>query len=85
MQEQVQNEQGGKRQARIIVHGDPLGPDDAQVTCRLSAAFREKDIKYQTRDKRRDEGDQAADIDYRVLGNAFHKPILAEGALMVIP
>jgi hypothetical protein len=76
VQEQVDDEQCCEYETCVIVHRDPLVTGNTQIggpAASPSATFREDKIEHQPRDKRRDEGDQAADINKSVNGNAFQK------------
>lgn len=76
VKEQVDNQQDSKCQARVIVHCDPLVSWYAKVSnpaAPPSAAFRENEIQHKPGDQRRDEGDQAANIDKCVDGYAFQR------------
>ena len=76
VQEQVEDEQGGEKQARGIVHGYPLVAGDTQVGSPAAAppsAFRENEIQDKPGDEGRDERNQAADINKCVDGYASHK------------
>ena len=76
VQEQVNDEQGSEHEARVVVHRDPLVAENTQIGCPTappSSAFRENEIEHKPGDQRRDECDQATDVDKRVNGYAFHK------------
>jgi hypothetical protein len=72
----VEYEQSGERKARVIVHIQPLVLGNTQIGSPASAppatGWKEEE-QYQPGDQRWDERYQAADIDQRVDGDAFHE------------
>jgi hypothetical protein len=75
VQEQVEDEQGGEQQARVIVYGYPLVAGDTQIGSPPAAspsAFRKNEIQDKPGDEGRDERNQAADINNCVEGYASH-------------
>jgi hypothetical protein len=83
VQEQVDNEQGGKYQTGVIMHGHPLVfgyPKVRQPAAASPATFRKHEIQDKPGNERRDERDKAADVHKCVDGNAFHdKPQILSG------
>ena len=74
VQEQVEDEQGGEHEARVIMHRHPLVAGNTKIGCPAappSAAFRENEIEHKPTDQGRDECDQAADVYESVDSNAF--------------
>ena len=74
VQKQVNNEQGGKYQARVVMHGDPLVSWNAKIrypAAPPSATFRQYEIQHKAGNQRRDERDQAADVHKCINGDAF--------------
>ena len=79
VQEQVEDKKGRKHEARVVVHRDPLVAGNPQIGCPAatsSSAFREYEIEHKPGDQRWDEGDQAADIDECIDGDAFQTGFL---------
>ena len=82
VQEQVDDQEGSKYQARIIMHGDPLVfgyPKVGYPATAPPATFRKYKIEYKPGNKWWYEHDKAADVYKCVDGNAFHLGYLISG------
>ena len=81
MQEQVDDEQGGKHEAYIIVHRDPLVTGDTKAgrPAAPESSFRQDKIEDKSGDQRRDERDKASDVHECIDGYGLQLIIILSG------
>jgi hypothetical protein len=71
--------QSGEREARVIVYSEPLVAGNTKSrypAAPQATSFRENEIKDKPGDQRRDEGDQAPDIDKYIDFDAFMRILM---------